>query len=1032
MAATTGTYYFSSASFSNATALYLDEALSTFAPDGWYSDQTIYRQQASGILYAETTCPNCLSPSPSPAPISFDYRIYEACDGVSGTQVFRVVTAGVFPATVLYNNICYFNPQSTGLTSTINVSGLPSYVDCTACSPAPTPTPGPTPGPTPAPAVSYDYREYTECGGVNTQIFRVVSGGVFPNVLQYNSLCWENPQATGSTSTVDVSGLSSFNDCASCGTATFEYREYTDCSSSSTQVFRVETGQSFPNVVTYNAICWSNPQATGSTSTIDATSLPSYVDCTACLPTPAPTTAPGPTPAPAVSYDYKVYSDCFGTGDTEVFRIISGNSFPVVVKFNDKCWDNPQTTVLTSTNDVAGLLDFVDCATCLATTPSPAPTTAPTPTPAPTAAPVGTQLFSTNTEGSGQGSSGAACLLQTSVSIYTSRANVASVQVNDVLFTNVGLSNIWNGGLKWYGVTNVNGHYPDLDNGYAFLINSSGVVINIVNCAPTPAPTVAPTAPSFQDIQIRQCFTTSPLYYVRVTGLAAPTLSNGNSIKITGPASSPNPQFTGTTCWEIVDDASIYHDSNVTLNTIDSSCSGCGAVPQYDYAEYTECQTSTTQVFRKLTTTASFPSFVEYNNICYSSPVTTTQTTTIDVESLTSFNNCFDCENPSMFINGLPQQGYTEAAACNARTDYFVFSDRATVGQIIVGDTLYANSSKTTVFNGGFEWYSISNTLGLLPQPSNDKYLINSSGVVQTITTCAVAPTTAPVAPTAAPTTNIEVEDCNNPGPGSRAYVTVNGTFGTNAIGLALKLSGGTGGSCSPGFDGTKCWEIKAVNTISDCSSTVLSVNTDCNSCTPVVPTASPTVAPTNPPTTPTPVVSNYYYSVSICSVGTPVYTQIVSSTILNIGQSVLMPDGFCYIIEDVPATINSNAYVTAYVDCTTCVNTQPTPAPSQPAPPPPTVAPTPAPTAAPTVAPTINCFGLTGSRSTISGADACQSTRVDTHYFDTSDLCTATVYYGTTSGCNVIYTSAAYVSIGGNERLWNGSTFTTLCTPCP
>ena len=115
MAATTGTYYFSSASFSNATALYLDEALSTFAPDGWYSDQTIYRQQASGILYAETTCPNCLSPSPSPAPISFDYRIYEACDGVSGTQVFRVVTAGVFPATVLYNNICYFNPQSTGL-----------------------------------------------------------------------------------------------------------------------------------------------------------------------------------------------------------------------------------------------------------------------------------------------------------------------------------------------------------------------------------------------------------------------------------------------------------------------------------------------------------------------------------------------------------------------------------------------------------------------------------------------------------------------------------------------------------------------------------------------------------------------------------------------------------------------------------------------------------------------------------------------------------------------------------------------------
>ena len=42
--ATTGTYYYSSASFSTATALYLDAALSSFAPDGWYSDQSIVRQ----------------------------------------------------------------------------------------------------------------------------------------------------------------------------------------------------------------------------------------------------------------------------------------------------------------------------------------------------------------------------------------------------------------------------------------------------------------------------------------------------------------------------------------------------------------------------------------------------------------------------------------------------------------------------------------------------------------------------------------------------------------------------------------------------------------------------------------------------------------------------------------------------------------------------------------------------------------------------------------------------------------------------
>jgi hypothetical protein len=124
-------------------------------------------------------------------------------------------------------------------------------------------------------------------------------------------------------------------------------------------------------------------------------------------------------------------------------------------------------------------------------------------------------------------------------------------------------------------------------------------------------------------------------------------------------------------------------------------------VPQYDYATYTECQTSTTQVFRKLTTTSSWPNVVEYNgsgnNLCFSYTATTTATSTVSVESLTSFNTCYDCESPSMYINGLPQQGYSEANACNARTDYFVFSNRATVGQIIVGDTLYANSSKTTI-----------------------------------------------------------------------------------------------------------------------------------------------------------------------------------------------------------------------------------------------------------------------------------------------------------------------------------------------
>jgi hypothetical protein len=102
--------------------------------------------------------------------------------------------------------------------------------------------------------------------------------------------------------------------------------------------------------------------------------------------------------------------------------------------------------------------------------------------------------------------------------MFTSRANVASIQVGDVLYTNAGLTNIFNGGLKWYGVTNTTGKYPNPDFGYALLINATGAVDAIVDCniSPSPSPTPAPIAT--QDVEIRQCGTTTPTYKVRISG----------------------------------------------------------------------------------------------------------------------------------------------------------------------------------------------------------------------------------------------------------------------------------------------------------------------------------------------------------------------------------------------------------------------------------------------------------------------------------------------------------------------------------
>lgn len=53
------TYYLDAADLSTATAVYLDSLLQLIAPDGYYSDGTIVRQQSLGILLEEENCAAC-------------------------------------------------------------------------------------------------------------------------------------------------------------------------------------------------------------------------------------------------------------------------------------------------------------------------------------------------------------------------------------------------------------------------------------------------------------------------------------------------------------------------------------------------------------------------------------------------------------------------------------------------------------------------------------------------------------------------------------------------------------------------------------------------------------------------------------------------------------------------------------------------------------------------------------------------------------------------------------------------------------
>jgi hypothetical protein len=56
------TFYLNAADLATATAVYLDSALSLIAPDGFYGDGTISRQQSSGILLTASACPSCGTP----------------------------------------------------------------------------------------------------------------------------------------------------------------------------------------------------------------------------------------------------------------------------------------------------------------------------------------------------------------------------------------------------------------------------------------------------------------------------------------------------------------------------------------------------------------------------------------------------------------------------------------------------------------------------------------------------------------------------------------------------------------------------------------------------------------------------------------------------------------------------------------------------------------------------------------------------------------------------------------------------------
>jgi hypothetical protein len=87
--ATVGTYYLNAPSLSSATAAYTDAALTTSAPDGWYSDGAIVRELVSGVFTnIISSCAPCAVPcGTTPVNIAEGKSFLEMTQNVGGTAL---------------------------------------------------------------------------------------------------------------------------------------------------------------------------------------------------------------------------------------------------------------------------------------------------------------------------------------------------------------------------------------------------------------------------------------------------------------------------------------------------------------------------------------------------------------------------------------------------------------------------------------------------------------------------------------------------------------------------------------------------------------------------------------------------------------------------------------------------------------------------------------------------------------------------------------------------------------------------------
>jgi len=217
--AISSTFYLDSPSLSTASVVYSDVYLTTLAADGFYSDGTIVREQALGVLLPQSVCPSCSEPCGGTISASGGQGIYYLNTDL-GTDTGAVIVT-FDPLSVPDGVIATFDSVTyNGLSSPVvgwlqgSVSGQPTYIgvsanDCGLVSGSPRTLN----------VYNYSGGSFVASGG--TEVISIASGQVELTVGQPDQCVMVIPKSSASPSVLELKFIgacagTSFNIGVSC------------------------------------------------------------------------------------------------------------------------------------------------------------------------------------------------------------------------------------------------------------------------------------------------------------------------------------------------------------------------------------------------------------------------------------------------------------------------------------------------------------------------------------------------------------------------------------------------------------------------------------------------------------------------------------------------------------------------------------------------------------------------------------------------------------------------------------------------